>query len=48
MNGPVDQSWNAREVTVLDPDGFHLVFTQPINMQMAMEEVVENVKQSSS
>ena len=47
ISGPVDQPWNAREVTVLDPDGYRLVFTQPIDKQMSMEEVVENVKQSS-
>jgi hypothetical protein len=23
-NGPVDQSWNACEITVLDPDGYRL------------------------
>ena len=48
MSGPVDQPWNAREVTLLDPDGYHLTFTQPIDKQMSMEEVVENVKQSSA
>ncbi len=47
ISGPVDQPWNAREVTLLDPDGYRLVFTQPIEKQMSLEEVVENVKQSS-
>ena len=47
-SGPTDQPWNAREVTVLDPDGYRLVFTQPIDMQMSIDDVVNNVKQSSA
>ena len=47
ISGPADQPWNAREVTLLDQDGYRLTFTQPIDKQMSMEEVVENVKQSS-
>ena len=47
INGPVDQPWNARELTVLDEDGYRLTFTQPIDMQMSMDAVVENVKQGS-
>ncbi len=47
MSGPVDRPWNAREVTLHDPDGYRLTFTQPIDKQMSMEEVVENVKQHS-
>lgn len=46
-SGPIDQPWNAREITVLDPDGYRLVFTHPIDKQMSMGEVVENVKQRS-
>lgn len=47
-NGPVDQPWNAREITVLDPDGYRLVFTQPIDKHKSMEELVDNVKYSSA
>ena len=43
--GPVDQPWNAREFTVLDPDGYRITFTQPINMNLSMDDVVENVSQ---
>src|SRR5689334_7833349 len=28
--GPLDQPWNVRELTVLDPDGYRLVFSAPI------------------
>ena len=30
VTGPVDQPWNVHEVTVVDPDGYRLVFTSPI------------------
>jgi catechol 2,3-dioxygenase-like lactoylglutathione lyase family enzyme len=43
--GPVDQPWNVREVTVLDPDGYRLVFTVPLNLNLSFDEVIE---QSSS
>lgn len=47
ISGPVDQPWNAREVTLLDQDGYRLTFTGPIDKQMSMEDVVKNVKQTS-
>lgn len=42
----IDQPWNVREVSVVDPDGFRLIFTQPINIEMTMDELIENVKSS--
>src|SRR5689334_4160929 len=27
--GPIDRPWNARDVTILDPDGYRLTFTAP-------------------
>lgn len=39
--GPVDQPWNARELTVLDPDGYRLVFSAPINVGMSFDEVLQ-------
>jgi len=45
--GPVEQPWNAREVTMLDPDGYRLTFTQRVNNQMRMDQVVVNVVQST-
>lgn len=41
VTGPVDQPWNVREVTVLDPDGYKLVFTVPINVNLSFDKVVE-------
>jgi catechol 2,3-dioxygenase-like lactoylglutathione lyase family enzyme len=42
--GPVAQPWNVREVTVVDPDGYRLVFTAPINVGLGLDTVVERVK----
>lgn len=39
--GPIDQPWNVREVTVLDPDGYKLVFTIPLNVNLAFDKVIE-------
>ena len=47
-SGPTDQPWNAREITILDPDGYRLVFTQPIDKGKAMEDVEDQVKRSSN
>ena len=41
VTGPIDQPWNVREVTVLDPDGYRLIFMVPINMNLSFDEVVE-------
>ena len=44
VTGPMDQPWNVREVTVLDPDGYNLIFTMPINLNLSFDEVIERVK----
>jgi catechol 2,3-dioxygenase-like lactoylglutathione lyase family enzyme len=40
-SGPLDQPWNVRELTILDPDGYQLVFTAPLNTNLRFEEVVK-------
>src|SRR5512146_1815167 len=40
VSGPLDQPWNVRELTVLDPDGYRLVFTEPLNISLGFDEVV--------
>ena len=30
IEGPIDRPWNAREVTIADPEGHRLNFTGPI------------------
>ncbi len=44
VDGPVEQPWNVREVTVIDPDGYKLVFTVPVNIGLGFDEVVERAK----
>jgi catechol 2,3-dioxygenase-like lactoylglutathione lyase family enzyme len=41
ISGPLDQPWNVRELTVLDPDGYRLVFTAPLNTHIEFNEVVK-------
>jgi uncharacterized glyoxalase superfamily protein PhnB len=41
VSGPVDQPWNVREVTILDPDGYRLVFTTPINIDLSFDKMLE-------
>jgi catechol 2,3-dioxygenase-like lactoylglutathione lyase family enzyme len=42
VSGPLDQPWNVREVTILDPDGYRLVFTAPININLDFDKMLEN------
>src|SRR5512141_3025382 len=44
VTGPIDQPWNVREVTVLDPDGYKLIFTMPLNINLGFDEVIERAK----
>ena len=48
VTGPIDQPWNVREVTVLDPDGYKLIFSMPINLNLSFDEVIEQVKSDES
>ena len=40
-SGPLDRPWNVRELTILDPDGYQLVFTAPLNTNLGFEEVLK-------
>jgi catechol 2,3-dioxygenase-like lactoylglutathione lyase family enzyme len=46
LEEPGDRPWNARETTILDPDGYRLAFTEPVATSGAvtMEEVIERVQ----
>jgi len=48
VTGPVDQPWNVREVTVMDPDGYKLIFAMPINLNLSFDEVIDRVKSAES
>jgi len=43
VSGPLDQPWNVREVTILDPDGYRLVFTAPININLSFDKMLDKV-----
>jgi hypothetical protein len=48
VTGPIDRPWNVREVTVMDPDGYRLVFTVPINIHMKFDEMLERVQKEEN
>ena len=41
VSGPVNQPWNVREVTVIDPDGYKLIFTVPLNINLRFDQMLE-------
>jgi len=48
VSGPIDQPWNVREVTVLDPEGYKLVFTVPLNINLGFDKVIERASSGKS
>lgn len=46
VHGPIEQPWNVREVTVLDPDGYRLVFTMPLDVNLKFDKMLERVKKA--
>lgn len=40
VEGPFDRPWNVREVTVQDPDGYRLRFSEPIDTNLSFNEVM--------
>lgn len=45
---PIKQPWNVREVTVLDLDGYKLIFTMPLNIHLGFDKVFEQAGSSKS
>ena len=45
--GPVDRPWNTRDIVVMDPDGFRLVFFEPIDTTRTFEDVIESARRES-
>lgn len=39
-SGPLDRPWNVRELTILDPDGYRLMFTARLITNFGFNEVV--------
>ena len=50
LEGPVDRPWNARDVTIADPDGYRLNFTGPSNTAArgSLDDVINRVRESRS
>ena len=46
MEGPVTRPWNTREIVVVDPDGYRLVFFEPVDVGRDFDEVMESVTDS--
>ena len=46
--GPITRPWNTREIVVQDPDGFTLVFFEPVDISKSFEDVMGNVSDSSA
>jgi catechol 2,3-dioxygenase-like lactoylglutathione lyase family enzyme len=51
IEGPMDRPWNARDVTIADPDGYRLNFTGPSkqmeNSRTSFDEVMRKVRDAS-
>lgn len=43
-NGPYDTPWNTREVAIVDPDGFELVFSEQADSDRSFEDVMESAR----
>ncbi len=48
VEGPITQPWNARELYVIDPDGYRLAFVQQANADLGIEDVVDRVKNTQT
>ena len=44
--GLVTRPWNTREIVVMDPDGYRLVFFEPVDVGRDFDEVMESVTDS--
>ena len=44
--GPVDRPWNTRDIVVHDPDGYKLVFFEPVDISRSFEDVMGDVSDS--
>lgn len=42
--GPVTRPWNTREIIVTDPDGYKLIFFEPVDTTRTFEDVAGAIK----
>ena len=43
ISGPHDRPWNAREVIVIDPNGYRLNFTEPLRVPIDGDDLMNEV-----
>jgi catechol 2,3-dioxygenase-like lactoylglutathione lyase family enzyme len=43
VEGPLERPWNTRDVVVTDPDGYTLVFTEPVDIAKTMDDVLADI-----
>ncbi|KML28723.1 VOC family protein [Rossellomorea marisflavi] len=39
VEGPVDRPWNAREVVLIDPDGYRVTLSEMLHSSLSFDEV---------
>ena len=44
--GPINRPWNTRDIVVHDPDGYRLVFFEPVDITRSFEDVMGDVSDS--
>lgn len=44
--GPVTRPWNVRDIVVRDPDGFSLVFFEPVDISRSFEDVMGTIQRA--
>lgn len=44
---PTETAWNTRELVVSDPDGYELVFSEPVDTEKSFEEVAGAEEETS-
>jgi len=40
VEGPIERPWNVRDVTIIDPDGYRLRFSEVVDSDKRFDEVV--------
>jgi catechol 2,3-dioxygenase-like lactoylglutathione lyase family enzyme len=40
VEGPVERPWNVRDVTIIDPDGYRLRFSEPVDEHLSFYKVI--------
>lgn len=44
VSGPLNRPWNVRELTILDPDGYRLIFTAPLDTNLKFDEMMAQAR----